>query len=332
MKEYGGYIGFELEKKEEYYLENKLNMKIKSLNSARSALLYCLKINKITKIYCPYYICESVINSLKENNIEILFYELDDNLFPKNIEEFLDEYIIWPNYFGIFSSEIINKKFRKNKKVILDNTQAFFSQPIEDKISIYSCRKFFGVPDGAYLIAKNLIDEDIENEVSYNKISFLFKSIELGTNEGYLEHLENEKKLEKNKIIGMSKLTKQLLCTYDYEKIKNIRQQNFLYLHKKLEDYNQIAYLIDVNNINAPMVYPFLIEIEDMREYLIKNKIYIPNWWGYLLEIVPRETLEYKMSKYLLPLPIDQRYSEIDMEYIGNIIIKFIEERNGVNK
>ena len=78
------------------------------------------------------------------------------------------------------------------------------------------------------------------------------------------------------------------------------------------------------------MVYPFSIENEGLREDLIKNKIYIPNWWKYLLEKVNIRSLEYKLPKYLLLLPIDQNYKECDMEYIANIIISFIEEKNEV--
>lgn len=80
--------------REEYFLETKLNLQIKRLNSARSALLYFLKTNKIIKVYCPYYMCEFVVKALKENNIKIYFYDLDEEFFSKDIECFLDEYII----------------------------------------------------------------------------------------------------------------------------------------------------------------------------------------------------------------------------------------------
>lgn len=330
MNEYGGYISFELEKREEYFLENKLNLQIKKFNSARSALLYFLKTNKITKVYCPYYMCESVVKALEENNIKIYFYYLDDEFFPKDIEYFLDEYIIWPNYFGVFSKEIINRKFVENKKIILDNTQAFFTEPLSEKINIYSCRKFLGVPDGAYLIGKNIINKSIEEDISYEKMMFLFKAIEKSTNEAYLDHLKNEMKFEEKKILGMSRLTQKILTSFDYKKIKEIRNKNFNYLHKKLMKYNEISKYLKLDEVGSPMVYPFLIENEDLREYLIKNKIYVPNWWKHLLEKVDTHRLEYKLSKYLLPLPIDQRYEESDMEYIANIIINFIEEKNEI--
>lgn len=38
--------------------------------------------------------CEFVVKALKENNIKIYFYDLDEEFFSKDIECFLDEYII----------------------------------------------------------------------------------------------------------------------------------------------------------------------------------------------------------------------------------------------
>ena len=57
---------------------------------------------------------------------------------------------------------------------------------------------------------------------------------------------------------------------------------------------------------------------------LIENKIYIPQWWKYILSMGVSNNFERKLSKYLLPLPIDQRYNDIDMEFIANIIIKYL--------
>lgn len=41
--------------------------------------------------------------------------------------------------------------------IILDNTQSFFQKPISGIDTIYSCRKYFGVPDGAYLSTNILL-------------------------------------------------------------------------------------------------------------------------------------------------------------------------------
>ena len=72
------------------------------------------------------------------------------------------------------------------------------------------------------------------------------------------------------------------------------------------------------------MVYPLLVKSMDsdkeMRSELIENNIYIATYWA------GQKDKGYgdKLEKYLLPLPIDQRYSVEDMEYMVNKIKKLI--------
>lgn len=330
MKEYGGYLSLELPFFKEYY-ESSDKYNVVSLNSGRSALMYIVKIKKIKEIWCPYYICESVIDALKKENVKINFYYLSKNLIPKNLNKIKkEEFILWVNYFGMTSTENIKERFKGYKNLIIDNTQAFFSKPLEEVYNIYSCRKFFGVSDGGYLIGKNIEKIFLKQDESYNRANFLLKALEVGTNKAYEDSLENEASFEKYELLGMSKLTKRILNSLDYEKIKIKRRNNFLKLHENLKKYNKIS----ISNLDSeifPMVYPFLYKDKNIRRHLIKEKVYIPNWWKYILKTVKKNSLEYEYSTYLFPLPIDQRYGEKEMEDIAKIITNYIEEKNVEN-
>lgn len=72
------------------------------------------------------------------------------------------------------------------------------------------------------------------------------------------------------------------------------------------------------------MVYPFLTSenATNMRTYLIKNKIYVPQWWKWVLSDLAAGEFEQKLSAYLYPLPIDQRYTVQDMDDIAQIVMK----------
>ena len=59
-------------------------------------------------------------------------------------------------------------------------------------------------------------------------------------------------------------------------------------------------------------------------ERIVKERIYIPQWWRYLLDEVPENSTEAWLSKWLLPLPIDHRYNEDDMGNIVSIITKLL--------
>lgn len=53
---------------------------------------------------------------------------------------------------------------------------------------------------------------------------------------------------------------------------------------------------------------------------MIENKIYILQWWKYLLEYPEINEVERELSNYLLPLPIDQRYDREDILHMLSVI------------
>ena len=75
----------------------------------------------------------------------------------------------------------------------------------------------------------------------------------------------------------------------------------------------------------APFVYPLLIEEPGLRQRVVGNHIYTPQWWKYLLNEVPQDSVEARLSKWLLPLPVDQRYTEQDMNEMAGIVLSQLE-------
>ena len=71
----------------------------------------------------------------------------------------------------------------------------------------------------------------------------------------------------------------------------------------------------------VPMVYPLLIEDDGLLDNLLKNKHFQGHWWSYLLEEIPEDTIEYWISRYVIPITIDQRYGKTELEYIKKVII-----------
>lgn len=58
------------------------------------------------------------------------------------------------------------------KNLIVDNVQVFYTPPIKGLDTIYTCRKFFGVPDGAYLYTDCILAESIPYDKSYDRLAF----------------------------------------------------------------------------------------------------------------------------------------------------------------
>ena len=72
------------------------------------------------------------------------------------------------------------------------------------------------------------------------------------------------------------------------------------------------------------MVYPFLSDDINLRKKLIDNKVYVASYWPNVQSWCNAESLENTLSQLLLPLPIDQRYSIDEMNFIVSVLKEFI--------
>jgi len=305
MKEIGGYFGIEIEEKKEYYTN------LIRLNLGRNALAYLIQNKGIKKIYMPYYVCESVVYACRRENCEIEFYHITDKLMPildKVPKE--NEFVYIINYFSQLSERIIKKLKEIYKQIILDNAHAFFQRPIEGINTIYTCRKFFGVPDGAYLATD--IEKKYPQDNSMNRIIHLLGRHATTASDYFDCFKKCEKSFEKEAIKEMSHLTKTVLKSINYEKVAQKRMLNFRCLHNLLRNHNNL----ELNETEVPYGYPLYIENgSELRSRLIADKIYVPCLWPEILEM-PSTSIEYKIANNMIVLPCDQRYGEEEMKFI----------------
>ena len=75
-----------------------------------------------------------------------------------------------------------------------------------------------------------------------------------------------------------------------------------------------------MDSFNCPMVYPFMTDDESLRGRLIQNKVFVARYWPNVLDWCKNDDFEYKLVTQVIPLPIDQRYGEIEMNKIIEII------------
>ena len=312
-KEIGGYFSLELSTGNEYHKD------AIALNNSRAGLQYILQAKKYRKIYLPHYICGCVLQPILAEGVDYEYYSINESfepLFDKEIAE--DECFIYVNYFGLCQN-VVKQVIRNYDNVIIDSTQAFYAPPEKGVDTIYSARKFFGVPDGGYLYTDTLLDEIFETDVSYQRMEHLLKRIDLSANDGYSSFQENECALDNAGIKYMSNLTHALLSGIDYDTVSEIRRENYQYLDSMLGDSN----LIELPELGkeVPMVYPYLTDDENLRSKLILNKIYVATYWNDVLPHVGVGSVEEKYTNNLLALPIDQRYNKEEIKYIYSTII-----------
>ncbi len=316
MKEYGGYIEFEINHGFEYYEE------LVKLNCGRNCLAYLIELKDIKEIYMPYFLCDSVRETCKKYGVICRYYHIDEYFRPI-INFDLDDktffYVV--NYYGQLADDYILQLKKDYANIIIDNVQAFFSKPIYGCDTLYSCRKYFGVTDGGYLFTNNHALKEYPKDISYERIRFLLGRFEKTASEFYQEYQDNNNLFDDEPIKLMSKLTSNLLKGIDYASVKDRRENNFRYLHSRMNQHNKLA----LEMPEGPFAYPLLVDKgNQLRSLLQKEKVYIPMLWPDVMETCDCSTLEYKYADNILPLPVDQRYGEKDMEYICQLIERII--------
>jgi hypothetical protein len=318
--EIGSFIELDLRTSGEYYQGHG---DIARLNSARAGIYHACRLLSCTSVWIPYYLCPSVKQFLQKYGINIIPYYINDKFEPVDVAQSKSQAVLLVNYFGIFSTDRIRIMAKLFENVIIDNSAAFFSDPIEEYYNIYSPRKFFGVPDGSYVIGKkaNSMTDEYEQDFSADTSTFLMKRIESGLIDAYEERMLNEERINKSGILKMSKLTFALLNNIDYLSIKSKRQQNFNIAHDLFKEINLIDPTRYTDGGCRPMVYPLVVDDIHLNEKLKKRQVYVGRLWNHVLDEVPGSSFEAMLSKYLLPLPIDQRYSLKDLSYIQKCIM-----------
>jgi hypothetical protein len=308
-----GYPELELNKSTGYHSE------ALHLNTGRNCLEYILRANEYKKIYLPFYICEVIFEPVNKLDIKFEYYHIDENLDPVLTSAINDnEVFLYVNYFGV-KKRTVEKLAGKFKNLIVDNTHDFFSPPLNGNDTFYSARKFFGVPDGAYLYTRNILTDTFEQDYSYNRMEHLLIQTDMGIEEGYESFGRNERLLSRQPIRNMSHLTKALLGNIDYDKVKKQRKDNFLLLHDNLGQINEFK--IEADEIDAPFVYPFLCaKGKEIKEKAVDKRIYIDTYWDHVLNKVNRNSIEARLTNDLLPLPVSQMYSYDEIDFLGNYI------------
>ena len=98
------------------------------------------------------------------------------------------------------------------------------------------------------------------------------------------------------------------------------RKENFNTLHIKLKHINKLTEIIQKNNISSPLYYPLLVANgRRLRIRLINEKIFIPKFWDNI-QNGNLNILEKNLVADCVLIPIDHRWSKIDMARILNVI------------
>jgi len=355
-KEYGGFFEFPATSKTvlkesayQYLVNHDGNEKITPIfvGDGRQAIKLVLQRNLSTlkpmKILLPTFLCKSIIQPFDELGLEFSFYDLEDPLIPVLNFDMKNQCIFIIDYFGIesVSNEKIIDLANNGCFVIIDISHSLLKTKRFEIAHPYvslvgSLRKLFPIPDGGVLYHLNTgksSKEALKRSLGYIPMlqaMFLKKFYTEQENPNDLQQIKGEylnlysqyeEIKEETKIIihELPDISREILNGLDIRNLVKTRFDNVQFLQKHI----QSEYLL-FNKDQTPsyIILKFKNELlrEISRKEFIKNQIYTPIHW-ILSGYVPKDyNYAHILSKSILTLPFDQRYS---IEDIKSIFVDF---------
>jgi len=289
--------------------------------AARAAFHALLNVGQPQRVWMPKYICDAMLAPLHALGIEIIFYDLDQRLgVVESVTLAPQDWLLYVNYFGLCGEQEAQllKRF-KPSQLIMDHSQAFFARPQNCLATIYSPRKFFGLPDGGLLHTDLNVSEPEQLDCgSVARCTHLLQRLDTTAEDGYADFKLAEETLHDSLPRRMSSLSARLFGCIDLDRVKQHRNTNFQFLHRNLKHLNRLQ--IDLRFIDAPLCYPLLVENSTLRKRLLAERVFVPTYWSEVIDRVAPDSLERHLIDHCIPLPCDQRYTTTDMAKVVKIV------------
>ncbi|MEK6806989.1 MAG: hypothetical protein AABY95_10130 [Pseudomonadota bacterium] len=313
MKPIGGFFELEIP-----HRGNDPHPQAIGLSTGRACLMVMLARLKPSLVYVPYYTCDATLEPFRRLGVTTRFYALGEDLAPASVALGSGEYILWTDYFGVCGPITERLKRHYGAQLLIDDTHAFYRQGHVGHWSFNSARKFFGVPDGAFLYAPVALDVTADR---FAQASLLHGTLRLlgRQAEGFAAYQAYEKSLN-CEVRRISLVSERLLRVVDYEAALRARVRNFEFLSERLGSRNTLA--LEPAPQAVPFCYPYLPVRPVDRPALYAKELFVPTLWP---EVLRREAegfgFEKRLSTELLPLPVDHRYTPEDLQVLADYLV-----------
>jgi hypothetical protein len=295
-----------------------------ALASGRACWHAVLRASRPVRVLLPYFICDAVLQPLVATGTLFDFYALDARFEPTGgVQPGPRELLLVVNYFGVQTPLVAAFAQRHRDRVVIDDTQAFFHRGDAAVWSFNSARKFFGVPDGGFLYGP-ASDPGPLPPSDVNDCDHLLARLAGDDGRAWDQFREHEARIG-IELRAMSSISARLLDGVDMAQARRRRTANFVALHHELGAANTVAMPLDAAGSEGPMCYPFLPAAEVDRAALARLGVYVPTFWP---EVLTRRhdgfEWERTIARRLLPLPIDHRYGEREMETLARTLLQVL--------
>lgn len=304
----------------------------------KSVLLNIVDLNKKICLL-PSYLCISIKQPFEELGLNIRYYGHQSGLKPVINSQIKDMLIYIIDYFGveaISNDEILG--LTENNIVILDVTHSIFDKKRlklkhENLYSIASLRKSFPIPDGSIVYHSDSNLEAIKVtpkgyekmlEAMFQKKYYIYDHYaDKKLKQYFLTLYRDYEDLKTNTIQleGLPEISQHIMMHIAIDPIIGRRKSNLRYIYRNI-DRRQI--LFELDQIQSPFCVPVIFDTEHEREEckrkLIGNNVFPPVHWELPNDVPGSFAYEHLLSRRILSIPIDQRYSEDQLCIIVNTL------------
>ncbi len=323
----GGYFGLDLPDYGELYPQ------AVRYQSARSAIRAVLECNGIRRAWIPAYVCDSVLRAAQEAEVETSTYALDENLDPQQLPYTLadDEVVLYVNFFGLCQSAVTRLQNRvAPEQLIIDNSHALFAPHDNVLATIYSPRKFAGLPDGGLLLhlpALDITAPAVEDTGSFERMKFLLLRMACSAREGYAAFNEARNSLNGLPPLAMSRLTRRLMRSIDWQQVRTRRHDNFAVMTRLLGELNGLHWA--PTDADVPLCYPLTLKGRDvsaLKASLAAEDIFTATYWPDALPRIHPGSIEATLVHDTLFLPVDQRLDLAQTESTARRVLQLLSQ------
>ena len=290
------------------------------LSSGRAAF-DCLLSNmpRPRRVLLPRFVCDTVTEPLQRMGLPIVRYQVTEQLEPcppSDVDS--GDLLLLVNYFGLTGDAVQAAALRHPGPVIVDATTALYTPPLPGIPTFYSPRKFGGLCDGGIACAPFPMRLPQEQDYSAHRVLGMLQRVENGLPAAAKAIQQAEDSLTAPPR-RMSELTRKTLQSIDWQAAARKRLQNYATLHAALAPINRLR--LPAQPAFAPMCYPLICGIPGLRDELIDAGVALPLYWPEVIAATSAEETENRLARTLQPLPIDQRYTKSDMEWLLSLIL-----------
>lgn len=324
------------------------------LSSGRCALKYIVKslgLEQNDEVLLPSYLCSDMVMPFSELGLKMSYFKVNDHL-DADFEDVISKVsydtklLVLIHYFGFPQKELkrLYRFCRENEILMVEDVvQSFLSfsdgMPIGSigTFSINSYRKWLPAPDGCMLTVKNeggLPKDLVEIAPPPHLFSWRFALRIKGTYARFpIFPSSIYRKLfawgESHVAYEPSRMSNETLWQIEhtnFDKIVERRRKNFKIMLDASNELKRVKPFFDnLPEGICPIGFPVICKERDkLKRFLINRKIYPPVHWHLPNEISKDEfPISELISRSILTLPIDQRYSSGEIEIISASLREF---------